>query len=182
MLQVLEKIRPSCLEEAMLTLPFAKVTLLLRVLDVWARQRWNTPLTCRVLTHLLKVHHNQLTASRGVGAGSTSSSSLATTTTTTSLRPVLSSIGQHLKSSLQLEKDQIGYNVAGVKYLRRMWEQEHISEFVDWEKEVAQMAKQVKQVASLSNTNSVTANAAGGGGKKRRKKSALIKTVVVADA
>ncbi|CAG8521333.1 13198_t:CDS:10, partial [Acaulospora colombiana] len=84
-LRTIEKVRPSELEEALLVIPFTKVISLLIYLDSWAKKGWNMALTCRVLVHLLKVHHDQFVANR-------------------LLRPRLDSLRTHIRTSLKLQK------------------------------------------------------------------------------
>ncbi|CAG8432793.1 526_t:CDS:10 [Diversispora eburnea] len=84
-LKIIEKIRSSDLEEALLILPFTKVISLLRYLDIWAKKEWNVVLTSRILIQLLKVHHDQIVANRV-------------------LRPILDSLRTHIHTSLKVQK------------------------------------------------------------------------------
>lgn len=111
-LRVIEKVNASRLQDALLVLPFDKVLTLFAFLDHWASKEWNTPLTCRTLFFLLKVHHDQIVANR-------------------LMRPMLDSIRVHLRRGLTRQKDTIGYNIAGIKYIRREWENNNTAEFFD---------------------------------------------------
>ncbi|KAJ3055905.1 hypothetical protein HK097_008804 [Rhizophlyctis rosea] len=109
-LHVVERIRSSDLEEALLVLPFVKVVAMLKCLVVWTEKSWNAPLTSRILFFLLHQHHNQLVS-------------------TLALRPTLASIKKSVHSNLNKYRDRVGYNLAGLRYLRREWEGRHNSEF-----------------------------------------------------
>jgi U3 small nucleolar RNA-associated protein 12 len=128
-LKTLEKIRAGDLDEALLVLPFSQVLSLLRALSVWVENGWNTPLASRILIFLLKANHHQITANRSDDG---------------QLRPLLDKIRSDLRREMQNQKDLVGFNLAAMKLVRRQWEQEHVSEFVDWEQEMATRAGQVK--------------------------------------
>lgn len=44
-------------------MPFAQVTQLLELLDLWLHNGWEVELCCRCLFFLLRVHHHQLVSS-----------------------------------------------------------------------------------------------------------------------
>ncbi|CAG8442083.1 2687_t:CDS:10 [Ambispora gerdemannii] len=109
-LRTIEKVRSAELEESLLVLPFAKVISLLEYLDIWAKKEWNIALVCRILFHLLRVHHDQIVANR-------------------IMRPMLDSIRTHLRAALKRQKDTLGYNLAAMKYIKRDWEANATAEF-----------------------------------------------------
>ncbi|CAJ0919354.1 3716_t:CDS:10 [Entrophospora sp. SA101] len=111
-LRTIEKVRSTELEEALLILPFNKLASLLNYLDIWAKKEWNVPLTCRILLHLLKIHHDQIVTNR-------------------LMRPRLDSLRTNIRNTLMRQKDLIGYNIAALKYIRRDWESNNIAEFFD---------------------------------------------------
>ncbi|RIA92969.1 WD40-repeat-containing domain protein [Glomus cerebriforme] len=111
-LRIIEKVKSTELEEALLVLPFTKVISLLKYLDVWAEKEINITLTCRILFYLLKVHHNQIVANR-------------------LMRPRLDSLRAHVRTALKHQKDLLGYNLAALKYIKRDWEANSTSEFFD---------------------------------------------------
>ncbi|KAJ1949514.1 beta transducin, partial [Linderina pennispora] len=111
-LRTVERVRAAELEDALLVLPFARVLALLAYVDVWARRRWNTPLTSRVLFFLLKTHQNQLVATR-------------------TMRPRLDSIRSHLRAAVAAQRDQIGFNLAALTALKTEWEANATAEFFD---------------------------------------------------
>jgi U3 small nucleolar RNA-associated protein 12 len=99
-LQAFEKIRSSDLEAALLVIPFSYVPNILYLTNHWASKNWNASVTCRVLFFLLKVHHNQIVASR-------------------SLRPVLADLQKSVRKSVEMQRDLVGKNVAALRYLKR---------------------------------------------------------------
>ncbi|KAF9975830.1 hypothetical protein BGZ73_000371 [Actinomortierella ambigua] len=111
---VLERIRPADLEEALLVLPFNYVTSLLHWLDVFVQHEYNIHLICRILFFLIRSHHNQIVANR-------------------IMRPMLDSVRRHLREQLQKQKDMVGFNVAALDYIRRDYEANNTSEFFDEE-------------------------------------------------
>ncbi|RKP35576.1 quinon protein alcohol dehydrogenase-like superfamily [Dimargaris cristalligena] len=104
LLSTLEKIRSSELEDALLILPFSSVTALFPYFDYWILKGWNTNLVCRMLFFLLQVHHQQITASR-------------------TLASRLAAVRQHLRTHLERQRDAMGFNIAGLKFLQ----EQHIS-------------------------------------------------------
>ncbi|KAF9365558.1 hypothetical protein BGX34_009467 [Mortierella sp. NVP85] len=110
----LERIRPAELDEALLVLPFSAVTSLLNWLDVFVQREYNINLICRVLFFLIRSHHNQIVANR-------------------IMRPMLDSVRRNLRAGLQKQKDILGFNVAGLSYIRREYEANNTSDFFDEE-------------------------------------------------
>ncbi|KAI9021171.1 WD40-repeat-containing domain protein [Hyaloraphidium curvatum] len=115
-LGVVEGIRSAELEDALLVLPFARVTMLLAVLCVWVERGWNVPLTSRILLILLRTHHNQLVATR-------------------LLRPTLGKIQRWMRQNLEKQKSMLGFNLAALKFIKGDWIAAHsgISDLVDGE-------------------------------------------------
>ncbi|CCJ29087.1 unnamed protein product, partial [Pneumocystis jirovecii] len=109
-LNVLEKIHSSHLEDALLVLPFKSVTYMFVFIDLWAKKGWNIQLISRILFILLKIHHHQIVANKN-------------------MRSMLDSIRIKLREELQIQKDMIGYNLAALKYIRQNWEIQHTKEF-----------------------------------------------------
>ncbi|KAG4305834.1 hypothetical protein PORY_000744 [Pneumocystis oryctolagi] len=109
-LNVVEKIHSSHLEDALLVLPFKSVMYMFTFIDLWAKRGWSVQLVCRILFFLLKVHHHQIVANK-------------------SIRSMLDSIRVKLREELQTQKDMIGYNLAALKYIRQNWEFLHTKEF-----------------------------------------------------
>lgn len=107
----------SSLEECLLVMPFAQVTLLLQLLDQWLHNGWEVELSCRCLFFLLRIHHHQLV-------------------TNSALLPVMSSLREHTSRQVSkikvgqavschlvahpfsLFQDMYGINLAGLQYLQ----------------------------------------------------------------
>ncbi|KAL8749197.1 MAG: hypothetical protein Q9184_006901, partial [Pyrenodesmia sp. 2 TL-2023] len=97
-LNVVQKIKAAALQDALLVLPFTQVSALFTFLQIWAEKQWNIPLTCRVLFFILKIHHKQIVASK-------------------TMRLMLDGIRQHLRRALQKQKDEMGLNLAALRFV-----------------------------------------------------------------
>ena len=121
LLNVVQKIKAAALQDALLVLPFDKVVSLFTFLRIWAQRQWNLPLTCRILFFMLKTHHKQLVASK-------------------SLRPMLDEIREQLRVALQAQKDEMGFNLAALRFVGRrmgeMGEKQYVDEETWQEEEV----------------------------------------------
>ncbi|TPX69418.1 hypothetical protein SpCBS45565_g02429 [Spizellomyces sp. 'palustris'] len=95
----LKTIRPTDLDTILMVLSFSHVMVFLKVLDTWIENGWNLHQTTRILTTLLKTHHHQLTS-------------------TAPLTPLLLHIRCTLFKALRIQKDLVGFNVAGLRVLR----------------------------------------------------------------
>lgn len=109
-LNVCQRVKASHLEDALLVLPFEKVITFLNFLDLWAQKEWNMPLTTKILIFLVKTHHSQIVANH-------------------IMRPMLDSVRRHLREALQRQKDLMGFNLAGLTYVRREWSMFNQKEF-----------------------------------------------------
>lgn len=119
LLNVIQKIKVAALQDALLVLPFHLVTALFKFLRIWTEREWNMPLTCRILFFMLKTYHRQIVASK-------------------TMRPMLDEIRQHLRKALQHQKDEMGFNLAALKFvggrIREKGSKDYIDEAV-WEEE-----------------------------------------------
>ncbi|MCJ1438775.1 hypothetical protein MMC27_008165 [Xylographa pallens] len=118
-LAVVQKIPAAALQDALLVLPFAHVRALFTFLRRWAARRWNLPLTCRVLFFLLKTHHRQIVASK-------------------TMRPMLDGIRAGLRAALQTQKDEMGFNLAALRFVGQRVREGGVRAYVDeeaWERE-----------------------------------------------
>lgn len=121
LLNVVQKIKVAALQDALLVLPFHLVTALFRFLRIWTERQWNMPLTCRILFFMLKTYHRQIVASK-------------------TMRPMLDEIRQHLRKALQHQKDEIGFNLAALKFLGSRIREKGSKDYIDeavWEEEEA---------------------------------------------
>ncbi|KAJ1981801.1 beta transducin [Dimargaris xerosporica] len=110
LLNVVEKIKASEIEDALLALPLNQVEALFRYIDQWIVNGWSILLVCRILFFLLRVHHQQLVASRPMQAP-------------------LVAVRRHLRQHLLRQKDTMGYNLAALKHLQDLYNAEAISRF-----------------------------------------------------
>ena len=118
-LNIVQKIHASALQDALLVLPFDKVPALFTFLKLWAEHQWNLPLTCRILFFMLKTHHRQIVASK-------------------TMRPMLDGIRVGLRRELQGQKDRMGFNLAALGFVGKRVRERGVSEYVDeevWEEE-----------------------------------------------
>lgn len=111
-LDVVQKIKAAALQDALLVLPFDKVSALFTFLRIWAERQWNMPLTCRILFFMLKTHHKQIVASK-------------------QMRVLLDDIREDVRRSLETQKDEIGFNLAALRFVGRRIGQLGRSDFVD---------------------------------------------------
>ena len=129
LLNVIQKIKAAALQDALLVLPFDKVVSLFTFLRIWAERQWNMPLTCRILFFMLKTHHKQLVASK-------------------SLRPMLDGIREQLRGALQAQKDEMGFNLAALRFVGRRMGEMSRKQYVDeavWEEEEEVIGKGKKK-------------------------------------
>ncbi|KAF8424595.1 WD40-repeat-containing domain protein [Tirmania nivea] len=110
---VVSKIKAAHLQDALLVLPFEKVEKFMRFLNLWAEKEWNIPLTAKILFFLLRVHHNQIVASK-------------------TLRPMLDSVRVNLRRALGRQKDELGYNLAAARFVIRGINENSTKEFVGY--------------------------------------------------
>ncbi|QSS61671.1 WD domain-containing protein [Histoplasma capsulatum] len=131
-LQVIQKIPAAALQDALLVLPFSKLPALFTFLNIWAKNAWEIPLTCRVLFFMLRTHHRQIVASK-------------------MMRPMLDGIRGNLRNVLARQKDEMGFNIAALKFIGNQVRERGRLNYIDenlWEKE----EQQVKGMALLYNT------------------------------
>lgn len=129
LLNVIQKIKAAALQDALLVLPFDKVASLFTFLRIWAERQWNMPLTCRILFFMLKTHHKQLVASK-------------------TLRPMLDGIREQLRGALQAQKDEMGFNLAALRFVGRRMGEMSRKQYVDeavWEEEEEVIGKGKKK-------------------------------------
>ncbi|KAK6337946.1 hypothetical protein TWF696_001419 [Orbilia brochopaga] len=110
----ISKIQPSHLQDALLVLPFDRVMDLFRILEIWAKREWNMPLTCRIVFFLLKTHHESIVSSKR-------------------MRVLLEGLRSALKDGLRRQKDEMGFNIAGVRYVQERVAEKGKNGFLDVE-------------------------------------------------
>ncbi|KZF25906.1 putative small nucleolar ribonucleo protein complex subunit Dip2 [Xylona heveae TC161] len=130
-LSVVQRIPAAALQDALLVLPFSKLHALFTFLDIWATQERNMPLTCRILFFMLKTHHRQIVASKA-------------------LRPMLDAIREHLRQSLNRQKDEMGFNLAALRFVSGRVHDKGVSDFID-ETEVTEEPERGKRKRGFVN-------------------------------
>jgi len=116
-LNTFQRIPSASLQDALLVLSFAQLPGLFTFLALWAAEGRNIPLTCRVLFFMLKTHQKQLVASRDMKA-------------------MLEDVRDKLRAAIQAQKHDLGFNLAGLRVLRRRVRDLGESDYVDeaaWE-------------------------------------------------
>ncbi len=129
LLNVIQKIKAAALQDALLVLPFDKVTALFIFLRIWAERQWNMPLTCRILFFMLKTHHKQIVASKA-------------------MRTTLDEIRDRLRGALQAQKDEIGFNLAALRFVGKRMGEMASKQYVDekiWDEEEEAVGKRKKK-------------------------------------
>ncbi|GMF55220.1 unnamed protein product [Phytophthora fragariaefolia] len=106
-LHTLRRIRPHDMEEALIVLPFDYVERIIRLLLQLISSHLEVEFCCRVLLFLLKLHNSAICARVG-------------------LFNELELLWQRLRSQLVDSKSRIGFNLAGLKYLKRTIDEERI--------------------------------------------------------
>nr|XP_019043827.1 U3 small nucleolar RNA-associated protein 12 [Kwoniella bestiolae CBS 10118]OCF22757.1 U3 small nucleolar RNA-associated protein 12 [Kwoniella bestiolae CBS 10118] len=104
-LKVIQKVPTANMEDALLVLPFRYVISLLGYLDEWALKGQQTVLISRILFFLMRTHSNQIISNK-------------------IMRTPLLTLRNHLRESLDTQRNVMGYNLAALKFLRSSWEQE----------------------------------------------------------
>ena len=114
-LATLQRIPAAALQDALLVLPFATIPSLFTFLNLFAQHGQNMPLTCRLLTFMLKTHHKQIVASK-------------------LMRPMLEEVRGNVRRALSQQKDMVGYNLAALRVVgMRVREGSERDFFVDGE-------------------------------------------------
>ena len=113
-LDTVQKIKAANLQDALLVLPFDKAVEMLTFLDIFAEREWNIPLTCRILFFILKTHHKQIVASK-------------------TMRNMLDSVRGNLRAALKHQKDEMGFNLAAVRYIKSGVDAKKSKNFMDEE-------------------------------------------------
>jgi U3 small nucleolar RNA-associated protein 12 len=111
-LRTFQRIPSASLQDALLVLSFSQLPPLFTFLALWADQGINIPLTCRILFFMLSLHQKQLVSSR-------------------LMRPLLEDVGRKLRATLQDQKGEMGFNLAGLRVAGRRVGEIGENEYVD---------------------------------------------------
>lgn len=99
-LEVFKKVKSSELEESLLVLPFSYVPDLLRLFNEYIQLGAEIELLCRALLFLLKIHFGQITGNQ-------------------MLVTVIENLKKTTISRVSEARDVLGFNMAGLQYLKR---------------------------------------------------------------
>ena len=114
LLREINRVRSAELEAALIVLPFTYAIKLVPFFDQWIQASKSVERCCRCLFFLLKVHHNQITSNE-------------------MLLPTLQSLREHALPQITTLKDTIGFNLAGLNFLRQELVSSGIRNFQDVE-------------------------------------------------
>ncbi|NXD21647.1 WDR3 protein, partial [Spelaeornis formosus] len=134
-LEVFKKVKSSELEESLLVLPFSYVPDLLRLFNEYIQQGSNVELLCRALLFLLKIHFGQITSNH-------------------MLVTVIENLKKTTISRVSEVRDVLGFNMAGLQFLKREIEaKDEVTFFADaterFEEKKRKRKKKEKMVLAL---------------------------------
>jgi len=110
-------------------LSFSQLPALFTFLALWAKEGRNIPLTCRVLVFMLKTHQKQIVSSQA-------------------LRVALEEVRDRLRQTLQKQKHDLGFNLAGLRVLGRRVRELGETDYVDestWQDNQVNMTRGTKR-------------------------------------
>lgn len=117
-LETLARIKPSQLEDALLVLPFSYVLKFFRFIDAALLDnrilQHNLPLICKNLFFIVKSNHRELVSQKNE-----------------ELKLRIAKVKDLLRGALKSNEDDLGFNIEGLKFIRRQWDLRHKLEFVD---------------------------------------------------
>lgn len=111
-LNTIQRIPSASLQDALLILSFSQLPALFTFLALWAAEGRNIPLTCRILFFMLKTHQKQIVSSRG-------------------MKLMLEGVRDQLRHTVQRQKHDLGFNLAGLRILGRRIADLDQSDYVD---------------------------------------------------
>jgi U3 small nucleolar RNA-associated protein 12 len=124
--RVVEGLKGPGLEDALLVLPFDRVRTLVGCLDQWIQGKVSIPLASRILFFLLRTHHHQIVSTRH-------------------LRTTLVSLRVNLRDALKHERDILGYNLAGLRYVKRLDDGERIAGVLEGEMDEKKVKERIEE-------------------------------------
>ncbi|XP_029433842.1 WD repeat-containing protein 3 isoform X2 [Rhinatrema bivittatum] len=99
-LEVFKKVKSSELEESLLVLPFSYIPDLLTLFNEYIQLAWEVELICRCLFFILRIHFGQITSNQ-------------------LLLSVIESLKNTTVSKITQVRDVLGFNMAGLHFLKR---------------------------------------------------------------
>lgn len=123
-LDTLVKIKPSQLEDALLVLPFSYTTKLLDFVRIWTRPEnrgksgIRMPRICKTLFFVMQANSMELISQKDP-----------------MLKKGILELKDQLRSILKETRDDLGYNIAGLKYIQKQWNESHSHIYQDNDEE-----------------------------------------------
>lgn len=123
-LNVLSKIRPAQLDDALLVLPFSYSLKLLQFIEIWTNKENITQnvvsisLICKVLFFVISSNSKELISQKDPH-----------------LKNQLIKVKEQLRQELLKTSNQLGVNTQGLKFVKKQWKLQHASEFIDEEEQ-----------------------------------------------
>lgn len=111
-LKTFQRIPSASLQDALLVLSFSQLPALFTFLALWASEGRNVPLTCRIIFFMLNTHQRQLVSSR-------------------LMRPLLEDVRRDLRVTLQAQRSEMGFNLAGLRVAGRRVGEVSENEYID---------------------------------------------------
>ncbi|PVV00093.1 hypothetical protein BB559_000141 [Furculomyces boomerangus] len=112
LLRIIEKIRLSELEDALLALPLSKFPTLLACMNFWTANSYNVQLTTRVLVFLLRSNIHQVNNMKN-------------------LRPHFIELRENLRGHINGQKRTVGVNLSNLRCVQKEWELNATKELFD---------------------------------------------------
>ncbi|CCH58193.1 hypothetical protein TBLA_0A03950 [Henningerozyma blattae CBS 6284] len=129
-------IKPSQLEDSLLVLPFSYVLKFLKFFDYVMKVpnilNNRLALICKNLFFILKSNSKELVSQKNE-----------------ELKLQISRVKHQLRSALQTNEDDLGFNIQGLKFIKQQWNMKHNFEFVDDYDQQAQAEKSAKKEYSV---------------------------------
>ena len=111
-LETFQRIPSASLHDALLVLSFSQLPTLFVFLQMWAEAEKDIALVCRVLFFMVKIHQKQIVSNRV-------------------MKTMLEDVKDALRAALHRQKNELGYNIAGAKILRRRVTDVGMDSYVD---------------------------------------------------
>lgn len=117
-MDTLARIKPSQIEDALLVFPFSYTLKFLQFIDIaLADPKLSAnylPLICKNLFFVIKTNQRELVSQKNE-----------------TLKLQITRVKNQLRSKLQQNEDDLGFNVQGLKFIKQQWNLKHNFEFVD---------------------------------------------------
>ncbi|KAH3675474.1 hypothetical protein WICMUC_002763 [Wickerhamomyces mucosus] len=131
-LETIQKIKPSQLEDALLVLPFSFVLKFLTILSNFINNSSilnnNSSLICKILFFLIKMNLHELNSLKDA-----------------EIKKVLESSVKKLRNQLKKIENEIGFNTQGLSFIKDQWNLRHNTQFIDETEHLASVEKAAKK-------------------------------------